>query len=66
MENMFFGSMFNQDISDWNVSKVKIMRRMFYKSNFNQNIDTWTINPKCNIRFMFEDSKMEELPIWYK
>jgi surface protein len=43
MINMFRGATaFNQDISDWNVSKVNIMTSMFFQaSSFNQNLSNW-------------------------
>ena len=63
---MFENSIFNKDISVWDVSKVEDMNGMFISSQFNQNIDAWKINPKCDMKDMFYKSKMKEFPIWYK
>ena len=43
MDSMFFqATVFNQDISNWNVSKVKNMDSMFRNArNFNQNLANW-------------------------
>ena len=48
---MFYNaSNFNQDISNWNVSKVEIMEEMFKKAtHFNQDISNWDISNIQNI-----------------
>jgi hypothetical protein len=38
---MFSGSIFNQDISNWDVNNLKSMPFMFNDSKFNQDISTW-------------------------
>jgi len=43
MSQMFSGTIFNQDISMWDVSNVTNMSTMFYYSNFNQNISLWCV-----------------------
>jgi hypothetical protein len=53
MEGMFLKSLFNGDISEWNVSNVKYIDSMFKDSNFKQNISNWKINPKCNANWVF-------------
>ena len=38
MTKLFYGSEFNGDISNWNVSNVDNMNKMFAYSKFNGNI----------------------------
>ena len=59
---------FNQDISSWDVSKVKDMSGMFvYAESFNQNIDKWNVSNVENIGGMFTGSPLENNPpVWYK
>ena len=38
---MFYGSMFNGDISNWNVSNVKYMKYMFGESPLEKNPPKW-------------------------
>tara|TARA_B100001564_G_scaffold30185_1_gene22220 strand:- start:141 stop:1595 length:1455 start_codon:yes stop_codon:yes gene_type:complete len=51
---------FNQNISNWDVSKVTNMEHMFsgdYRSNiFNQDIGNWDVSSVTNMRYMFEYS----------
>ena len=50
-------TVFNQDISGWNVLKVKYMEEMFFHAtDFNQYIGKWAINSDCEVREMFSDS----------
>ena len=46
MDNMFYGAAaFNQDISNWNVSKVSTMIGAFLQArSFNQNINSWDVD----------------------
>ena len=45
MAGMFSESLFNQDISKWNVSNVKVMAGMFFNAyKFNQPIDNWDVS----------------------
>lgn len=41
---MFHDSVFNGDISRWNVSNVTDMSFMFIFSNFNRDISSWNIS----------------------
>lgn len=67
MKDMFFGSMFNSDISDWDVSNVTNMYRMFKCSSFSYDISGWNVNEECSFKEMFEDSPLEgNEPEWYK
>ena len=45
---------FNQNIGDWDVSKVKSMVSMFSLSGFNQDISNWEVSDLRNSRFMFK------------
>ena len=44
---------FNGDISQWDVSKVKNMRRMFYDSCFNKDISKWNTSSLNYMNGMF-------------
>jgi surface protein len=56
MSSMFEESVFNQDISAWNVEKVTNMRSMFFSSHFNQDIGGWNVENVTDMSFMFEES----------
>lgn len=53
---MFQGAtMFNQNISDWDVSNITNMEGMFYgATSFNQDISNWDVSNVQTMRFMFE------------
>ena len=45
MSNLFVGTDFNGDISEWDVSNVTNMHAMFYNCKlFNQDISTWDVS----------------------
>ena len=51
MSELFKDSIFNGDISKWNVSKVRDMSGMFYDAkSFNQSIGDWDVS---NVRDMY-------------
>ena len=56
MQDMFFYSKFNGDISQWNVSNVTDMDSMFKESKFNGDISKWNVSNVTNMREMFRDS----------
>ena len=60
MTGMFDRSKFNQDISNWDVSKVKKMDFMFCFSKFNQDISKWKIDKDCNTSDIFEDCPIRD------
>ncbi len=50
---------FNQDISGWDVSKVKNMEQMFYYAvTFNQDIGDWDVSSVTNMRDMFNHAEV--------
>jgi len=49
-----YEGVFNQDLSDWDVSKVKNMYHMFsYQAKFNQDLSDWKVSQVTNTRSMF-------------
>ena len=53
MRQLFGGEIFNQDISDWDVSNVTTMEGMFAGSTFNQPIGDWDVSNVTSMRNMF-------------
>jgi len=53
MTNMFNGSSFNGDISEWDVSNVTNMSGMFNNSSFNGDISKWNTSSVTNMEAMF-------------
>ena len=54
MRAMFAGTKFNQDISNWNTSKVTDMSYMFSSATaFNQPLNTWDVSNVTNMSYMF-------------
>ena len=70
MYYMFYGSIFNGDISKWDVSNVKDMTCMFEKSKFtgeNGDISNWDVRNVEDMYGMFDNSPLEKNPPkWYK
>ena len=70
MSKLFFNSMFNGNISEWDVSNVKNMRDMFCRSEFtgeNGDISNWDVSNVQYMDYMFEDTPLEKNPPkWYK
>jgi surface protein len=58
LNSMFNGSsIFNQDISGWDVSGVLLMNSMFQSaSTFNQDISGWYVNSVTNMSYMFSNA----------
>ena len=44
---------FNQDIGNWDVSKVTTMKATFQISKFNQDISGWNVSNVIDMDFMF-------------
>jgi len=54
MRAMFAGTKFNQDISNWNTSKVTDMSHMFSGATvFNQPLNTWDVSNVTDMSYMF-------------
>ncbi|MFK5855594.1 MAG: BspA family leucine-rich repeat surface protein [Bacteroidota bacterium] len=54
MNNMFQGTLFNIDISNWNMSSVTSTAAMFNSAtNFNQNIGSWDVSSVTDMASMF-------------
>ena len=55
MSRMFFtATVFNQDISGWNVSRVTDMSYMFSSATvFNQDISGWNVSRVTDMSYMF-------------
>ena len=62
MNNMFYGcKSFNQDISNWDVSKVINMKGMFCDCKaFNQDISNWDVSKVKDMSYMFDSCPIEE------
>ena len=56
MNNIFFWSRFNGDISQWDVSNVVNMSSMFTGSKFNGDISQWNVSNITTMYEMFKDS----------
>ena len=62
---MFRESLFNGDISKWDVSNVTDMSSMFRESLFNGNIRKWDVSKVENMSWMFAHSKFDnDLADW--
>ena len=57
MGELFKGSPFHGDISQWDVSNVVSMRGMFQQSSFNGDISQWDVSNVKNMNFMFFGAK---------
>ena len=56
MGELFKGSTFHGDISQWDVSNVVSMRGMFQQSSFNGDISQWNTGRVSGMRDMFSES----------
>ena len=56
MSGMFDDSIFNGDISNWDVSSVVNMSGMFDDSIFNGDISNWDVSSVYSIEYMFSNS----------
>lgn len=60
MYRMFENSIFNGDISSWDVSKVTNMSFMFSYSLFNRDISSWDVSHVTKLWFMFDNCPIKE------
>ncbi len=59
MYRLFIGiTVFDQDISSWDVSSVTDMTQMFSGTPFNQDISSWDVSSVTDMTQMFEDSSV--------
>jgi surface protein len=56
MPKMFYNSVFNGDISQWNTSSVNHMHLMFCQSAFNGDISQWDTSSVKEMNSMFKES----------
>jgi hypothetical protein len=70
MDDMFHGSVFNGDISNWDVGMCRSFGGMFYRSAFCGDLERWNlVNPELMTFDMLECSLLDWnncLPQWYK
>merc|ERR1712232_833480 len=68
MYTMFGGvTLFNQDLSDWDVSSVEDMDFIFYEAEpFNNPLSTWTVSKVMTMRAMFYKANLfnQDLSDW--
>ena len=63
----YFGDVFNQDISTWDVSNVTNMYGMFSgASSFNQDLSAWDVSNVTDMNYMFENATSfnQDLSAW--
>jgi surface protein len=60
MGNMFACSIFNKNISNWDVSNVIDMSYMFKNSKFNKDISKWNVGNVLDMNNMFYNSKFNK------
>ena len=53
MRELFKGTQFNTDISDWDTSSVNTMEGMFESTPFNQDISGWDTSSVTSMNRMF-------------
>jgi len=66
MDNMFYGTSFDQPIGSWNVSNVENMSGMFalqLSPEFNQDISSWDVGNVTSFRSMFSFNGSFNQPI---
>ena len=59
---MFSNSLFNGDISKWDVSNVEDMYAMFSNSLFNGDISKWDVSNVKDMSDMFDGCPLEKKP----
>jgi hypothetical protein len=60
MNSMFWNSLFNQPIGDWDVNKVTDMLFMFRNSQFNQPIGDWNVSNVTVMNSMFNSTPFNQ------
>ena len=60
ISGMFRNSEFNKDISNWDVSNVKLMSTTFQDSKFNKDISNWDVSNVTSFFGTFQDSDFNQ------
>ena len=60
MDRLFYMSVINHDIGNWDVSSVNNMRQMFRSSTFNKDISKWDVSSVTNMSGMFMQSDFNQ------
>jgi len=69
MYGMFANAtLFNQNISSWNIANVTTMNRMFYRTSFNQNISGWNVSNVLNHSNIFQNAHidLQNIPVRFR
>lgn len=68
MDGMFNrAEKFNQPLDTWLTYRVMRSNAMFWgATSFNQNLDSWDMSSNQDMRNMFYQSGMKQMPTWYK
>ena len=53
---MFYGTIFNQDISNWNTGSITNFNYMFKAAQFNRNIGQWNTSNATSMAGMFNNN----------
>jgi len=63
---LFYNTIFNEDISSWDVSSVTNMWGMFLGSTFNRALSSWDVSGVANMREMFHEASAfnQDLSSW--
>ena len=62
---MFYQTIFDQDISEWDVSRIVNMNGMFQNSKFNQDISGWNVSNVKYMQNMFRASDFnKDIGLW--
>lgn len=62
---MFYHTIFDQDISEWDVSRIVDMNGMFQNSKFNQDISGWNVSNVKYMQNMFRASDFnKDIGLW--
>ena len=52
-----YAESFNQDLSNWDVSRVTNMNAMFsYAKSFNQALSSWDVSRVTDMQYMFDEA----------
>ena len=61
LEEMFYGARgFNEDVTGWDISHVKNLRRLFEGTNFDRNIGDWNTSAVTNMEATFYNTPFNQ------